>query len=425
MIDDIKIPLFDMIMCLSETMDMISQKMVGHHEKVMYISFCIAKELNLSAKKCEEILIAAALHDVGILYLKDRTELLNFEIEEDNQHEEIGYLLVKNFKPFSEIAPLIRYHHVDWQGGLGKEVEEEAVPSESHLLHLADRIAVLIDEDKNVLNQVDRICNIIKDNSGVKFDPELVEAFLQLARKEVFWLTAVAPRTLRRFIRHNSSVQNIQLDLEGLVGLSNLFSQIIDFRSPFTASHSEGVAAVAELLAELVGMSEQECYKINVAGYLHDLGKLVVPAEILNKSARLTEQEYNIIKSHSFYTYQVLKVVDGLEEIRKWASLHHERINGEGYPFCYSGTQLPLGSKIMAVADVFTAISEDRPYRAGMGKTDAIKILEKEALSCSLDSEIISVAINNYDELSHIRKYSQLGEVRNYDRFRKELKRRI
>ena len=127
----------------------------------------------------------------------------------------------------------------------------------------------------------------------------------------------------------------------------------------------------------LMGFSAWECQLIRVAGNLHDLGKLAVPAEILEKSGQLTDAEYNLIKGHSFYTYHILEAIDELEIITAWAAFHHERLDGSGYPFQISGDQLSLPARIVAVADVFTAITEDRPYRVGMDPDQALSVLRK------------------------------------------------
>ena len=98
-----------------------------------------------------------------------------------------------------------------------------------------------------------------------------------------------------------------------------------------------GVAAAARKLAELSGMNETDCKKMAIAGYLHDVGKLRVPNSILEKPGKLTDEEFNIIKEHTYYTRWILKDVDGFEKIANWAAFHHEKLNGKGYPFHLTG----------------------------------------------------------------------------------------
>lgn len=422
----LKVPLFDMIMCFSDAIDLVSQIVNGHHKRVAYIAASIAKEMGWSKEKQTDLVIAGALHDAGAFSLKERLDALNFEqsyhYEEIDacEHAESGYQLVKNFAPFSNIASLIRYHHVIWEERNETQLSSEPIPPASHLLHLADRVDVLINKNEEILDQKDKICKKIKGESGEMFMPELVEGFLSVAEKEVFWLDIVSPM-LNQILAKKANQENIELNLERLRGLAILFSQIIDFRCEFTADHSSGVAATAEMLARLMGLTERECSMMEVAGYLHDLGKLAVPPEILNKPDKLTEHEFNIIKKHPFHTYRILERVQGLRKINVWASLHHERLDGTGYPFHYLEEELTLGSRIMAVADVFTAITEDRPYREGMSKEKALSVLKDMGQESALDLEIIAILQDNYDEINYTREVVQDREIKNYNNFPPEI----
>jgi len=150
---------------------------------------------------------------------------------------------------------------------------------------------------------------------------------------------------------------------------------------------------------------------MKIAGYLHDLGKLAVPQEILEKPAKLNDYEFNIMRSHVFYTYRILANRNGLEQINEWASLHHERLNGKGYPFHLKAADISFGSRIMAVADVFTAIAEDRPYRKGLSKDQIIRTLSHMGVD-SLDSKIVNSLIEKFEYINDIR-YAARSEALN------------
>ncbi len=417
-----KIPLFDMILCLSSAMDLISPAVVDHHKHVAYIASALSAELGLTEEEQVQLLTAGALHDMGALSLQERLRILNFEVESPHKHAEAGYLLLKTFEPFSKIATMIRYHHVPWNRGQGSEFMGKQVPIGSHILHLSDRVDILIDRHKEVLGQVEEICKKIVSNSTIKFMPELVKAFLKLATKESFWFDTVFP-SISQILARKASATTIELDLEGLLNLAKLFSRIIDFRSRFTAVHSSGVAASAEALAGFYGFSREECQMMRIAGCLHDLGKLAVPAEILESSAKLGEDEFRIIKSHTFYTRRILETISGLDAINAWASFHHERLKGQGYPFHYQDRELSLGSRIMSVADVFTAIAEDRPYRKGMRKEEALQVLEQMGETSKLDSGIVSTLRLHYEEIDSIRTVAQSAVSEEYEEYSHKLNR--
>ncbi|WP_164931930.1 HD domain-containing phosphohydrolase [Janthinobacterium sp. 17J80-10] len=136
---------------------------------------------------------------------------------------------------------------------------------------------------------------------------------------------------------------------------------------------------------------------VGIAGYLHDIGKLSVPVVLLDKPGKLAPDEMQLIRQHPYYTHQILSAVPGLETVCAWAAFHHERLDGTGYPF--RPRHLPLEARIVAVADVFTAITEDRPYRPGMPKEACLSILYKMVCEGALDGDIVSYLPDIYDAL--------------------------
>ena len=413
---EVEFPLVDLILCLSDIIDLISPAINNHHKRVAYISLSIAEELGLTPEQQSEIMMAGALHDIGALSLKQKLELLQFDIDDPHEHGQQGYQLLKMFGPFTAIAEIIRYHHVPWDGGAGARFNGNPVPSGSHILHLADRVSLLDSNQENILNQIDPICDQIRGESDKLFVPEQVNAFLNLARKEYFWLDLVSP-FLETTLVNKVQLPTLLLNLDGFVTLSRIFSHIIDFRSRFTATHSSGVAATCKALSKLIGFSEGECQMMEIAGYLHDLGKLAVPSELLEKPATLSKDEYNVIRSHAFHTQRSLGRIRSLNIINAWASSHHERLDGTGYPFHYNASNLSLGARIVAIADVFTALTEDRPYRKGMSHTDALQILQKMSDSCMIDPSIVLLLQQNFDEINSLRITAQQEASKEYREF--------
>lgn len=407
-------------MCLSNALDLVSPRVVDHHKRVAYIACSIAEELGMPEAERETLMLAGLLHDIGAISVKDRLEALQFEIESPNLHAELGYRLVRTFHSFSDVAQLVRYHHVPWDRGRGSSMQGQHVPISCHVLHLADRIAVLIDQKKEILGQTDRIKNAIRCGSGDKFVPEYVDTFIRLSEKECFWFDTVSP-AISDILKDMTGLSSIVLTYDMLYGMIKLFGRIIDFRSRFTATHSSGVAATATALAKMAGMTKAEGDIMRIAGYMHDMGKLAVPAEILEKPGKLKGAESNIIKNHPYHTYRIIGTVRGLDTINQWASFHHEHIDGSGYPFHKSGTAIPLGSRIMAVADVFTALSEDRPYRSGMSKYDTLQTMQTMAGTSALDGDLVSLVTLKYKEINAMRAAAQTEESGEYREFGAEI----
>ena len=408
-----KIRLIDLIICLSDASDFIDPAVVDHHKQVAYIASSIAAELGLSPKEQKDLILAGSLHDIGAFSLKERKDALAFELRNPHGHARNGYALLRLFEPLSGVAAIVRFHHVPWDHGAGREFRGLEVPFFSHIIHLSDRIAVLVDRKREILGQVKKICRAIQKKAGSKFCPELVDVFRKVASREYFWLDLSSP-SIQTILSQRLRSANIGIVSRDMLGFSELFSRIIDFKSPFTATHSSGVAASAEFLAGKTGFSRKECTAMRIAGYMHDLGKLAVPVEILDKPAHLSRREYNVVRHHTFYTYRILEPIAPLHIINTWAAYHHERLDGSGYPFHLKKKDLPLGSQVMAVADVFTALTEDRPYRAGMKQSGAVRILDDMGAHSALNGEVVSVLRKHYEEIDALRKHAQANARMKY-----------
>jgi HD-GYP domain-containing protein (c-di-GMP phosphodiesterase class II) len=256
----------------------------------------------------------------------------------------------------------------------------------------------------------------IRKNTGSIFEPGFVDALFELSTKEYIWLDLISGSPVK-MIPDIGLFNILVLYIDDIVDLAFIFSQIIDFRSSFTARHSAGVAKTAERFAQLVGFSPYERKMMLVAGYLHDLGKLAINNEVLEKPEKLNDFEFNEIRAHTYYTYHLLAPIEQLNTINTWASYHHEKLNGEGYPFHIKGENLSLGSRIMAVSDVFTAITENRPYRKSMEDDRAKKVLNGMVTNGSLDGTLVSILTDNFRTINELRENAQNEASERYGNF--------
>jgi putative nucleotidyltransferase with HDIG domain len=407
---EIRVPIFDLVISISSIADLVNPLLMDHHKQVGYIAHALAQEMGLSLEERKSITLAGLLHDIGGLSVRERLVALEFE-ETDNQlHAEVGYQLLKNYQPFSQTAQIIRYHHTWW-----KEFDK-GIPLGSLIVHLADRVAVSIKRNSYILDQREHILGKIEKQAGRMFMPEVVEAFRNLAHKEFFWFDVISPYIVQT-LKKESHFENVNMGPADLLEMANIFARIIDFHSPFTANHSSGVAATAQALASYLDFSDYDQELIRIAGLLHDVGKLAIPTGILEKPGPLSKREFSIVKSHSFYTYRTLELISGFEEIKKWSAFHHEHLDGKGYPFHLKKEELSLGSRILAVADVFTAITEDRPYRKGMTDRQVLDCLGRMVKKQALDKEIVDLLKANYDDINLARSITQKVTEREYEDF--------
>lgn len=163
---------------------------------------------------------------------------------------------------------------------------------------------------------------------------------------------------------------------ERLDRLAASYAQATDVKGDYFPSHAQTVAVVAVRIAEQVGLGPRERERLQLAGLVHDVGKLGIPDEIITKPGPLTDAEYEVIKTHSEAGERLVAAM-GLAEEATWVRHHHERLDGEGYPDRLAGTDIPIASRILFVADAFDVITTDRPYRRGRSEAVAVAELQQ------------------------------------------------
>jgi len=380
----------DLFISISRALDMGKIEILDHSSRVAYISLELANYLEFNKKEINKLVLTSLINNIGIMSVEEKRIIKNnFQLNEKfiERQSRNGANLLKKINFLPNIDNIILYSHHKWNGDNFDNVKEKKIPLASRIIFLADRIESLISEEKYILFQVDRILNKIKEKSGEWFDPDLVKAFLKLAKKESFWLN-LETKEYNNILEEWGKETQIKINLKNLESLATILAHLIDRISPFTSRHSTGVSTIAAMLTHELGYEELEQRVIRIAGLFHDLGKLIIPAEIIEKEAELTDKEYKIIKQHSYYTYRLLKKIRGLGSMPEWAAFHHERLDGSGYPFRFSSEDINIGSRIMAVSDVFQALTEDRPYRSAFTISKALEIMEEMVENNKIDENI-------------------------------------
>lgn len=183
---------------------------------------------------------------------------------------------------------------------------------------------------------------------------------------------------------------SIEVSLKRFLSITKIFSKIIDGKSKFTAKHSVDLEQKSLKLVEYFGLDEETKLKIQIASNLHDIGKLGTPNSILDKEGSLTSNELFEIKKHAYLTHTILSKIDNFSDITKWASSHHEKLDGTGYPFGLTSNELGLEERIVSCLDFYQALVEDRPYRKSMSHFEAMVLLRKNLSNFDIDVEIIN-----------------------------------
>jgi len=409
---DLSVNLGNLLLSLSEVTDIANPSITQHQHRTAFIALQIADHIKISNQLLENIFTAALLHDIGAISIEEKTELQNYLAPDYDLHCIRGELLFEQTPWLKSLSKIVRNHHKNWSEWNTPINDPETLASQ--VILLADFIERSIDKQQYILFQTDDIIAKINGLKDHTVNSELISAFLDLSRKEEFWLDLSSPR-IYSILLNQEPFRNNEIDLNGIANIAELFCNIIDFKSRFTSTHTSGVAACAEKMAELFGLTDIEILLMRIAGYLHDIGKLVIPNSILEKPDKLTPAEFAIIKCHTYYTYYVLNSIGGLQTIAKWAAYHHEKLNGSGYPFHCKSNEIDTGARIMAVADIFTAVAEDRPYRAGMGKDDIYRVLTRQADDGCVDPRFVNLLFDNYDTIYNYVREKQKAAHRFYE----------
>lgn len=410
----LKVTLRDMLNCLTVALDGLNPTLTSHHRTAAYAATRIAIRMGLPAESVKNVFLGALFHDLGTA-APFRGETLTESSEADPVHPVVSAKYLSLLPALHKPADLVRYHHIDWERRQQLDHWGVTIPKEAGILYMADWIAHTGHGQGNILASVARLVSDAKDQRGRMFDPDVVDAFVSLSGTEGFWLDLFSSRLERILARFEMS--DMILADDDLKRMAWLFSVLIDSHSRFTATHSSGVAAAAMAIAEARGWNGAAIDGIAVAGFLHDIGKLTVPVSILDKRGKLTPEEWSVIKAHTFHTQRILEVVEGLESVTQWAADHHESLDGSGYPFHKPGEEIPEGSRIISVADIFTAVTEDRPYRPGLDRDQATALLRSSVAKRNIDSEIAECLLDNYDDIDERRAAAQLQRESGLKRF--------
>jgi putative nucleotidyltransferase with HDIG domain len=395
-----------MILALGTAVDLVGMNDTNHGKRVAYIATQLAHQLGFSEQSIQFAFELGLLHDSGVSTQQMHSDIVNhFDWDDVNIHCQIGFCLFKNFEPLKHFATPIRYHHTPWEELKTLDVSMQDSRM-ANLIFLSDRVDVMASShyEKDILLAKNEIIKSIEGYSGTFFDPTNVRALLEVEKSEAFWI-ALGDRYITRFTWDMGLVDHKELlNTSQIKQLSLIMAYIVDQKSPFTAQHSARVGCLARYMAITFGLFQEQCDKIEIAGYLHDIGKLRTPDDILEKPKGLTDFERSIMNQHSYETYEILRHITGLEEIAHWAAYHHETICGTGYPFHRSEKELSIEARILAVADIFQALVQDRPYRKGLPLDQVLKILDECVDKKKLDRDIVEMAKKHSEKCFEISK---------------------
>ena len=244
------------------------------------------------------------------------------------------------------------------------------IPLFSRIMNLCQTLEVFV-----TLNGVSDAFQVLRDRSGSWFDPDIVRAAGELEKEAELWTIIEEDRVREAVIDLEPISVSLYADETKLDNVCEAFASVIDIKSPYTHSHSRGVTSVAVAITQRLALPEDQVTLVRRAALLHDIGKLSVPNNILDKPGKLTAAEWETVRLHPYYTQRILERIRGFQHLAFVASSHHERLDGSGYFRNLRTTQIPPASRAIAVADVYDALSSKRPYRSALAKSEVFQIM--------------------------------------------------
>ena len=413
----------ELIGALSHALDITEGQPRGHCVRCAYIGMAMADRLGLDADRRWELYYTLLLKDLGCssnaariceLYLTDDLQFKrDFKLVGSSLPQVARFVLThtglraglaerfratldifQNGQDISrdliqtrcqrgaEIARQMRFgdtvaagiHALDehWDGG-GKPdgLAGDAIPLAARIALLAQVVDVF-----HTSGGAQAALQELRLRSASWFDPALVRLFEQVA-DEAFWSGLRAPDLPQRVHALEPAQQRVPLDDDYLDEIAEAFGQIIDAKSPFTAGHSARVGLYADLIADELGIDPARRRWLRRGALLHDMGKLGVSNAVLDKPGKLDESEWQAVRMHALYTEQILSGIEPFAELARVAGAHHERLDGAGYPRGLRGDDIPLETRVITTADIFDAISADRPYRAAVPVEQTLDMMQR------------------------------------------------
>lgn len=404
-----KLDLTDMLYALSFALDKVEAELVGvdtgHGKRVAYMALLTGKSAGYEEEELRDFIGCCLLHDNALtefIYeelsgsrLSDGTDVDLAELSERSKpkllrhHSIVGEENIRLLPFRTDVKDIILYHHenADGTGALGKKAAETNLKAQ--ILHLADLAdaTLHLDLERLTADEYEKLCRWVKDRTGTLFSEEVSELFVKAVTYDK--LLAMREKGLTDALHEELHKKVLDYSDEEIRNIAEFFAKIVDYKSEFTQRHSTGVARKAEIMAHYYGFDPEKSIRFYFAGALHDIGKLAIANGILEKPDKLTAEEFAQMKNHASATYYILSQIKEIPDILEWAANHHEKLNGKGYPRGLAEKELSFEDQLMAVVDIYQALTEKRPYKDGMSHEKTMSILTDMVSRGELNGKIV------------------------------------
>jgi HD-GYP domain-containing protein (c-di-GMP phosphodiesterase class II) len=370
----------------------ILKEVSNHGRRTAYVSIRIGQQLDFTNDELYDLGTYGILHDIGATessLVQQGLSIDRDQMEKYQDHCRFGQKIFDSFVSLTKQENVILYHHENYDGSgfFGRSGAD--IPLMAQIIALADYLERMFFTTGTTYD-IQSVVDDITAQSGIRFNPVIVEILQNLSRSTSFWLDLEAIN-IDYALQERFPIIATPINDDEFIDIARTIAAIVDAKSLFTRLHAAGLGQKALIFAQTCGFTELRENQFHIAALLHDIGKLIIPSRILDKASQLNREELKIITQHPYYTEKSLKLMGLDEEIVRWASNHHEKLNGTGYPKGLSAADLDFESRALSVLDVYQALTEDRPYRAAFKRQEAWSILDRMVDAGELDAGILAI----------------------------------
>ncbi|HHV63355.1 MAG TPA: HD domain-containing protein [Firmicutes bacterium] len=415
------------ISALSMVLDVEEDKKLYHGWRVAAVATLAAE--NLGTELLPEVFYGGLLHDIGAMGFPDHmvhypTLEAQLSVPEILQHPARGAAIIQEIPGLEGATGMILEHHEYWNGrGYPAGKREAEISQESQVLRAADSLDLVFRAytgihisgapigpasnspgASSISTLKNHIAATFELGAGSEFSRPVYELIIESAGIGSSRAPDSSSDSVFQHLLSEDGLKELISDIRGRIPaiiprcrqnpgrlVLSIFAKVIDAKHQYTAGHSERVAEYAVRIGKAMGLKPSELREIEAAGLLHDTGKVSVPRSVLDKSGKLTADELRIIRGHPRLTLDIIGSIRGFGEVARIAGYHHERYDGKGYPDGLKGADIPLGARILAVADTLDAVTSGRPYQRVMSCQEALELLRRNA-GTQFDPQVVEAA---------------------------------